>query len=218
MAEDGELPSQYQALIDSGNGEKIHTVANLYFQGLVVKEDKARAAELYEMAADKGYVQAMLRMGIMLMEGDGVEQNYFEAAKYFKRASERGNADAMYLLALFYADGKGVDRIPHEAAHWLFESAKAGSHGAMVELAIWMRDGENYVQKDIKQAVYWLMKACLDEYAPAMYELGCMYAFGESVKKDETNGRYLLTHAMYAGDLDAAAAIKALDEGKTERP
>ncbi|MCQ2079836.1 MAG: sel1 repeat family protein [archaeon] len=215
---DNELPPQYQALVDSGEAEKIHTVANLYFQGLVVTQDKRRAAELYGTAADRGYVQAMLRMGIMLMEGDGIEQDYREAAKYFLRASERGNADAMYLLALLYADGKGVDRIPSQAAHWLFEAAKGGSHGAMVELAIWLRDGENYIQTDREQRVYWLMKACLDNYAPAMYELGCMYAFGESVKKDVENAKLLLRHAVLHGDEDAQEALDALENGATQRP
>lgn len=213
-----DLDPKYRAVLESGDAEKIHTIANLYYQGLTVKENKTVAAELYGKAADRGYVQSMLRLGIMYMYGDGIGQDYREAAKLLRKASDRGNADAGFLLATLYTDGKGVDRIPAEAAKLCHEAAMGGSHGAMVELAIWYRDGINYIQRDIQKCVAWLMKASLDGYPNAMYELGCMYAFGESVKKDEKNGRYLLMHAIEAGDSDAKKALDALDNGAGHRP
>lgn len=197
---------------------KVFAIAGLYYQGLTVPEDKAKAAALYQLSADRGYEQAMVRYGIMLMEGDGVEQDYVEAAKYIKMAADRGNANAMFLLATMYTDGKGVDRIPHMAAHYCYEAAMGGNLGAMVELAIWYRDGLNYIKKDMKQCLYWLIKASLEKYPPAMYELGCMYAFGESVERDVENGKALLQHAALAGDPDAEEALVVLEVGGCQRP
>ena len=197
---------------------KVFAIAGLYYQGLTVPEDKAKAAQLYELSADRGYAPAMVRLGIMRMEGDGVEKDDVAATALFRRAAVAGSADGMFMLALRYKDGVGVDQNPDEAARWCFEAAKAGSHGAMVELAIWFRDGDNHVVRDMEQCLYWLFKASLDKYPSALYELGCMYAFGESVKRDVENGRHLLQHAVLNGDSDAAEALEALDAGATERP
>jgi len=197
---------------------KVFAIAGLYYQGLTVPEDKVKASQLYELSADRGYAPAMVRLGIMKMEGDGIEQDDVGATALFQRAADAGNSNGMFLLALRYADGIGIPQDCEMAAKWCFEAAKAGSHGAMVELAIWFRDGKNHVRVDMEQCLYWLIKASLDEYPNALYELGCMYAFGESVVKDVENGKHLLQHAVLRGDDDAADALKALDAGASERP
>lgn len=200
------------------NRGDLYVLGGMYYQGLTVPVDKEKAAALYRMSADRGNEEAMVRLGIMLMTGDGTEQDYLEASKYFRMASERGNYDAKYFLALLYSRGRGVDRNPVEAVKLCLESAAGGCSGAMVELARWYRDGSNYLDTDLGKCVHWLKRACDAGYAEAMYELGAMYAFGEGVTKDERNGKILLEYAAGYGDADAEECLKALDEGKTQRP
>ena len=196
----------------------LYVLGGMYFQGLTVPVDKEKAGVLYRMSADKGNEDAMVRLGIMLMTGDGIEQDYLEASKYFRMAADRGNNDAKYFLANLYSRGKGVDRNPVEAVKLCRESAANGCTGAMVEIARWYRDGTNYLDRDLAKCMYWLRKACDEKYAEALYEMGAMYAFGEGVTKDEENGRILLEYAAKYGDEDAEECLKALDEGRTERP
>lgn len=196
----------------------LYVLGGMYFQGLTVPVDKDKARALYEMSAEKGNVEAMVRLGIMHMTGDGAEQDYLEAAKYFDRAANRGNADGMYLLATLYSRGLGVDRNPPMAVRLCSQAARDGCVGAMVELARWYRDGKNMLDRSTATCIALLKKAAEEKYSEALYELGCMYCFGEGVEKDESNGRILLKYAVQFGDPDAQEALDALDAGATERP
>ncbi|MGI6009582.1 MAG: tetratricopeptide repeat protein [Methanomethylophilus sp.] len=196
----------------------LYVLGGMYFQGITVPVDKPKAAALYRMSADKGNDDAMVRLGIMLMTGDGVEQDYREASKLFMRAKGRGNADAEYLLSSLYSRGKGIDYNPIEAVKLCMHSAALGCVGAMCQLGKWYRDGENYMDVDMAKAVYWLKKAAEQNYSEALYELGCMFAFGEKVQKDVENGRTLLEYADKYGDPDAKAALEALERGEERRP
>ena len=196
----------------------LYVLGGVYYQGIGVPVDKEKAAALYRMSADKGNADAMVRLGIILMTGDGAEQDYREASKLFRRAADRGNADAEYLLSSLYSRGKGVDRNPIEAVKLCLHAAAEGCTGAMCQMGKWYRDGENCVDRDMAKAVYWLKQAAEKKDAEALYELGCMFAFGEGVEKDEANGRTLLRYADMYGDPDAAGALEALDGGMDRRP
>lgn len=193
-------------------------LGNVYYQGIRVAVDKAKAAALYGLAADKGHPEAALRLGIMQMSGDGIPADPAAAAFRFGQAAQADNADASYFLAVLYARGQGVAQNDAEAVRLCILAANAGCHGAQVELGKWYRDGLHLLPRDPDQALGWIRKAADDEYADALYELGAMYAFGEGVERDLKTGRFLLKFAAGKGDEDAKAALLALAQGAKQRP
>lgn len=197
---------------------ELYVLGGMYFQGITVPVDKEKAVILYTMSAEKGYVDSMVRLGIIYMTGDGAEQDYLRAAKLFDRAAQKGNTDAMFLLSTLYSRGMGVDRNPPLAVKLCSQASREGCVGAMVELARWYRDGSNMLEKNTDACVSLLKQAADEKYSEALYELGCMFCFGEDVEKDESNGRILLRYAVEYGDEDAQEALDALDAGATERP
>ncbi|KAJ3122054.1 hypothetical protein HK098_003150 [Nowakowskiella sp. JEL0407] len=50
-----------------------------------------KAAEFYEKASEKGYADAIVRLGLLYQKGEGVEQNENRARKLFQEAADRGN-------------------------------------------------------------------------------------------------------------------------------
>ena len=134
----------------------LYVLGGVYFQGIGVPVDKEKAAALYRMSADKGNTDAMVRLGIILMTGDGLEQDYREASKLFRRAADRGSADGEFLLSTLYSRGKGVDYNPVEAVKLCLHAAAEGCTGAMCQMGKWYRDGDNFVDRDMAKAVYWL--------------------------------------------------------------
>lgn len=51
----------------------------LYSKGLGVPLDETEAVKWYQLAADQGYVNAQVRMGLAYDQGRGVSQNYLWA-------------------------------------------------------------------------------------------------------------------------------------------
>ena len=58
---------------------------------------------------------------------------------------------------------------------------------------------ENIVQQNSAKAVEWYRKAAEQEYAPAQYNLGSSYFYGEGVKKDRNEARYWMTLSANQG-------------------
>ncbi len=97
-------------------------------------------------------------------------------------------------------------------------SAENGCPAAMLEMGIWTFDGALGLEPSVDLALKWMMMAVDRDYPDALYEVGCIYAFGEKVPKDETYGRTLLRTAAALGDPDAQEALEASENGASERP
>ena len=100
-----------------------------------MKEDRARAAELYKKAAALGDVSAQTILGVCYYNGDGVAQDYAEAAKWWRKAAEQGFAQAQVSLGACYKHGVGVSQDNDEAIRWLRKAAEQDEVKAQVLLA-----------------------------------------------------------------------------------
>jgi uncharacterized protein len=98
-------------------------LAGMYFNGLGVAVDHARAAKWYRRAAEQGHVEAQFRLGAHYRLGDGVPQDFREAAVWYRRAAEKGNVFAQSMLAQLYAEGQGVPKDYVSAYRWFIVAA-----------------------------------------------------------------------------------------------
>ena len=211
MSENREIPPPD----DPGD---LYVLGGMYFQGITVPADKEKGMKLYEMSAERGNVDAMVRLGIIYMLGDGAEKDRSKSFLWFCKAADGGDRDSRYFLALHYSRGWGTEKNPSEAVRLCTLAADAGCPGAMTELAVWFREGANCLPVSVDSCLKWLNKAIDADYPEAFYELGCMYAFGEGVEKDKVYGRELLRTAAAYGDEDAAEALEAAKNGSPNRP
>ena len=66
----------------------------MYAQGQGVKQDYAKARELFEKAAVQGLADAQFRLGVMYAQGQGVKQDYVAAYRWFSIAAVGGAKEA----------------------------------------------------------------------------------------------------------------------------
>ncbi|MCL2179620.1 MAG: SEL1-like repeat protein [Treponema sp.] len=119
-------------------------------------KDYGMAAKWFEKAAEQGYADAQMRLGLQLYNGQGViedkakgiewikkaaEQGYARAqfhignftednlksAEWYEKAAEQGDADAQYELGLLYFNGKGVPKDNIKAGQWFKKSGDQGN-------------------------------------------------------------------------------------------
>jgi TPR repeat protein len=94
-------------------------LGDLYARGLGVRQDYARAAELYRTAANFGHsAEAQYLLGDLYAYGRGLPQDYTLAIAWLRKAALHRHAGAQSYLGSFYEYGFGIDRDPVEAYVW----------------------------------------------------------------------------------------------------
>lgn len=102
-----------------GDAEAPLMLGDLYARGLGVRQDYARAAELFRAAANFGRsAEAQYRLGDLYAYGRGLPQDYSMAIEWLRKAALRGHAGAQSYLGSFYENGYGVDRDLVDAYVW----------------------------------------------------------------------------------------------------
>lgn len=84
--------------------------------------------------ADRGDVEAQVKLGRSYLLGSSGYLDYTEAAKWFKLAAIQGNAQAQEHLGSMYAEGLGVMHNKIRAAALLTLSAESGRASASLAL------------------------------------------------------------------------------------
>jgi uncharacterized protein len=128
-------PEPAEALVWFGEAAKKNdadaqvALGDLYARGLGVRQDFARAAELYRAAANFGqHMHAQYLLGDLYFHGRGVAHDYGQAIEWFRRAAFRGHAGAQSVMGSIYENGFGVERDLVEAFVWY---SIAAEHAAM---------------------------------------------------------------------------------------
>jgi TPR repeat protein len=82
-------------------------LAQKYFHGTGVLQDKAKAARVRQ-AADQGLANAQYTLCFCYEKGHGVPQDMVQAARLYRLATDQGHAEAQFNLAICYDKGEGV--------------------------------------------------------------------------------------------------------------
>jgi len=103
------------ALAAAGDPVALTQLAALYQAGKGVGKDPARAASLYEQAAQRGNADAQFNLGNMYLLGEGVAQDDDWAFTYYRAAARQGHALAQKNVREFYR-AAGLTPPPDEVA------------------------------------------------------------------------------------------------------
>ena len=116
--------------VAAGSGSCAFYLGASYYLGGFVEQDYESAKELYEMAEDKGNIQAMVNLGYIYEYGRVGEPDYEKAFKQYAKAAALGpNPEALYKMGDMYSRGRFVDQ-DKTVAYYLYERSLevAGDH------------------------------------------------------------------------------------------
>lgn len=80
--------------------ESLCQLADRYYSGDGVPQNKEKAAELYQEAAENGDIVAQYTLGYMYDKGDGIEKNRDAAVIWYEKAAENGHEAAQNRLGI----------------------------------------------------------------------------------------------------------------------
>jgi TPR repeat protein len=127
-------------------------LGDLHARGVGVRQDFARAAELYRTAAGFGRnMQAQFLLGDLYFHGRGVPHDYGQAIEWFRRAALAGHAGAQSVMGSIYENGFGVDRDPVEAYVWYALAAEQAAAAMAQRGDIDPRDAASRVKASLNR-------------------------------------------------------------------
>ena len=130
--------------VEHGDAEGMFRLGELYYNGQGVKQNNAKAKQLFKMAADIGHARAQCKFGIILQmevrnsqidEGLRTSHNN-ESIRYMTLSAEQGLTFAEYTLGTFYMTGQSGLSVDFAKALPLLQRAAAkGDKGGIEVLA-----------------------------------------------------------------------------------
>lgn len=200
--------------------QAITLIAELYANGLGVGRDDAKAAQMYQRAADLGDPQAMFALAIFKFMGRGGPPDHAAGVKLFESAARAGNLFAAYNLGLLYLQGQDVTKDMKRAAELLQTAARGGVPEAQYALATLYKEGQG-VPKDGKHAAQLMQQAAAAGNLDAMVEFGIAQFNGTDTPRNQTAAVQMLTSAARRGSPIAQnrlARILSTGEGVAANP
>ena len=189
----------------------LNNLGSLYYSGIGVGRNTAKAAILFEKAAALGNAEAAVNLGFILISGNGVEKNTAEAMNLFEKASSADNVPARFMYGYALYTGKLRAQNFAAAAPLIRKAADAGFDEAQYVVALMYINGLGFPQH-YGNAVRYLRRAAEQGNVEAMMTLGDIYARGEKYKKDVYLAHIFFNLAAVRGAPTAAEKRSVLEE------
>ncbi|MEP9358112.1 tetratricopeptide repeat protein [Sphingomonas sp. KR3-1] len=142
----------------------LNMVGRCYDLGWGTRIDKARAAECFRIAAERGLDWGMYNYATALALGAGLTEDKAAALAWFQKAAAMGNAKAINYVGSFHEDGWVVERDLARAAECYARAAEGGDfRGAFNHARMLLDAGQ------LDAARGWLAK-CRETATPAFAE------------------------------------------------
>ncbi|ACL62020.1 tetratricopeptide repeat protein [Methylobacterium nodulans] len=183
-------------------------LGELYSQGLGLRQDPAKAAEWYRLAANLGDRSAMGLLGMMAIEGRGIAKDPAAGRAWLEKAAAKGEPTACYNVALILL-GTGVPEDLNRAAALLRQAADQEVPAAQHALGILYLKGRG-VEKDPAQAAQLFRRAADNGDVAGEVEFSILLFNGEGVPKDEARAARYFRHAAGRGNAVAQNRIARL--------
>ncbi len=186
-----------------------------YERGLKCAEDHKfkTAHELFQQAAQKGFLNGLNAMAVDFLEGEGVEQDVAWGLTLMEQAAGAGSAAAARNLGKYYLFGEhGLAADSVKAMKYLKMGAMAHDSQAMVWLGRMYICG--YEETNGAKAAYWLQEAILQGEADAWAFLGLLINRGTFYGDQPCYVRYCYDKCaeMYEATLDDVIAYLQEEE------
>ncbi|MEP4379730.1 MAG: tetratricopeptide repeat protein [Alphaproteobacteria bacterium] len=116
----------YHQQAEAGNARAQFLLAIKYETGTDVRQNIARAADLYERAAVQGLTDAQFKFATFLETGRGRPVDMAAAEVWYRAAALRAHPSAQYNLGVMLLNRAETDDAMAEAISWLLRASRAG--------------------------------------------------------------------------------------------
>ncbi len=125
-----------QKAADAGDPEAMFELARLFEQGIGVKQDVAKALELFKLSANDDFADAINDLGFLYFQGGlGISRDPKKAISYFERAARLRHPEAMFNFAALIDDGVVEGRGLDDAADYLYQALRSGNDQVLKQLS-----------------------------------------------------------------------------------
>lgn len=205
-----DLNKAYQCLCRAAEQKEVRSILHLSFwyrTGFYVKRNPIKSWSLLSEAVELGSAEACYQMGQIYEEGnEHISPNLIESAAYYHQAARQKHSYALYRLGRWYWEGIFYRRNASQAIRYLEESSNLGCSEAQYFLS-------SLCGMDIYPYGYrkytLLTAAAKQNHVQAMYDLGCMFLFGNSfIQEDKETAIYWFRKAAEHGHEKAKNYLK----------
>lgn len=172
----------------AGDPNAQYTLASLYLDGTLAKDDWQQAMPWLLLAADQGHFEAQMQVAHALQTGHGIAKNEEQAFFWIKRAAEGHHPQAQVALGQCYLQGLGVAKNQTLAIQSFTDCARKGNSEAMYQLALIYL--EPTAMQNLDEAQSLLNMAAEKGHALAMFTLARLYHEGTVIPKDDSKALY----------------------------
>ena len=173
-----ELINKISELVEkvkSYNSAAMVELGYFYMEGKYFKKNEKKAVELFEKAAEKDNLDAIVGLWLCYEGGFGVEKNKERADIYFKLAVNKCDADFLDDLIKLYEEIEFVEKNIIKTTK-LYEKAFYFGNSYL--------HGINGVKRNLEEGIKLLEMAAENGNHKAMFELGYCYQLDGSVEQD----------------------------------
>lgn len=172
---------------DKGNANAQYSVAEWFFargNNGVSDKNSSIAVYWYSKAANKGHINAQIKLALCYEEGRGIVHDKEESMKWYKKAADQGDDDALKKYIKLKYNSKAYEQVIKYRLGVL-STADRGNNDSQFSLGEWFRT-YNFHATYREEAFAWYTKAAKNGHVEAMYRLGECYETGFGVYSNIT--------------------------------
>lgn len=187
----------YELAAKTGDPIALNNLGSLYFNGIGVPVNYAKAIKLFEQAAQNGNNDAAVNLAFIKLTSEDDDQNA-QAIDLFTQAAANGSNTAKFMLGYAYYKGFVVSQDFKKALVLLNDAAKAGFDEAHYILAQMHANGEGTAQ-NYNNAINHYRAAIGQGHVESMMDLGRILAEGRMYAKNYIQSYILFNIASVYG-------------------
>ena len=161
---------------DSGDPQKITTLANCYLYGVGVEKNLVEATRLHRSAAEKKHPFAMYMYGSALRLGIGIRKDVGAGVAMIQAAAETGLPEAEYEMYELLTVGVDIKADHAAARKWQLIAAEHGYHSARADLAEEIINAKD--KKRFKAVATWVRDGAMAGHDRSAHIMSFVYEEG----------------------------------------
>lgn len=206
----------YKKAVENDHAKSQYRLGRLLLDGLFgAPKDEKLAINLFERAAQQGYLAAMEDLGICAYQGKGMPVDMERARMLFENCAREGLPQSQYDFALMNQYGEGGPANYKAAEYWYNKTIEQDidvlTKDAKLNLASMLSD----ITKEYQKAFPIWTELAKEGNADGQYALGLFYANGWAVPQDDNIAKYWIGEAAKQGHPDAINAMDFFKQSYT---